>query len=64
MAPAGQLIEAPIRAEEPPEDEVVVIRGGPIAAVEIVEHAQRQEAVFTYRGEPMAAVSVDLTMEG
>jgi hypothetical protein len=43
---------------------VVVIRGGPITVAKIVEHVARQQAVFTYRGEPMAAISVDLTIEG
>jgi len=60
----GQPIEPLIRAEEPPEDAVVVIRGGPIAVAKIVEHARRQQAVFTFRGEPMIAVSVDLTIRG
>jgi len=64
MATFGQPIEPLIRAEEPPDDAVVVIRGGPIAVDKIVEHARRQQAVFTYRGEPMVAVSVDLTIEG
>jgi hypothetical protein len=60
----GQPIEPLIRAEEPPSDAVVVIRGGPITVAKIVEHAARQQAVFTYRGEPMVAISVDLTIEG
>jgi hypothetical protein len=30
----------------------------------IVEHAARQEAVYSYRGEPMVAISVDLTIPG
>lgn len=62
--PSGQPIEPLVRDEEPPDDAVVVIRGGPIAAAKIVEHALRQEAVFTYRGEPMIAISVDLTING
>jgi hypothetical protein len=59
-----QPIEPLIRDEDFPEDTVVVIRGGPIAAAKIVDHARRQEAVFTYRGEPMAAISVDLALDG
>ncbi len=64
MAPAGQPIVPLIRVEEPPQDAVVVIRGGPIAAAKLVEQPRRQQAVFTDRGEPMVAVSVDLTIEG
>jgi hypothetical protein len=64
VPPTGQPIEPLIRADEPPADAVVVIRGGPIAVAKIVEHAHRQQAVFTYRGEPMIAISVDLTIEG
>jgi len=41
-----------------------VVRGGPIAAQKVAEHAQRQEALFTFRGQPMVAISVDLTVEG
>lgn len=64
MPGSGQPIEPLIRTEEAPADAVVVIRGGPIAAAKIVEHALRQQAVFTYRGEPMIAISVDLTIRG
>lgn len=64
VAKPGQPIEPLIRVEEPPDDAVVVIRGGPINVAKIVEHAVRQQVVFTYRGEPMAAISVDLVIEG
>ena len=64
MAEGRRPIEPLIRAEEPPTDAVVVIRGGPITAAKIVEHAARQEAVYSYRGEPMVAISVDLTIPG
>ena len=60
----GQPIEPLIRVEALPQEAVVVIRGGPITIAKIVEHALRQQAVFTYRGEPMVAISVDLTIEG
>jgi hypothetical protein len=60
----GQPIEPLIRVETPPQEAVVVIRGGPITVAKIVEHALRQQSVFTYRGEPMVAISVDLTIEG
>lgn len=61
---SGQPIEPLIRSEDPPDEIVVVIRGGPIAVEKIVEHARRQQAVYTYGGRPMIAVSVDLTIEG
>jgi hypothetical protein len=54
----------PIRSERTPDDAVVVVRGGPIAADKIVEHARRQEALFTFRERPMMAISVDLTVAG
>lgn len=57
-------IEPLIRRELPPDDSVVVVRGGPLTAGKIVEHAARQQAVFTYRGAPMIAISVDLSIEG
>ncbi|MGH9272913.1 MAG: hypothetical protein ACRDZ2_16760 [Ilumatobacteraceae bacterium] len=57
-------IEPLIRREPPPDDPVVVVRGGPLTAQKIVEHAARQQAVFTYRGVPMIAISVDLSIEG
>lgn len=61
---SGQPIEPLVRAEDAPDDTVVVIRGGPIATAKIIEHARRQQAVFTYRGDPMIAISVDLTIAG
>jgi hypothetical protein len=57
-------IEPLIRSEPMPEDAVVVVRGGPIATEKIVEHARRQEALFTFRGRPMVAISVELTVGG
>jgi hypothetical protein len=61
---AGLPIEPLIRVERAPDETVVVIRAGPMTADKIVEHAQRQQAVFTYGGEPMIAISVDLTVDG
>jgi hypothetical protein len=54
-------VESLVRSEAPPDAAVVVVRGGPIAAQKVAEHAQRQEALFTFRGQPMVAISVDLT---
>lgn len=60
----SQPIEPLVRDERPPGDDVIVVRGGPLTAQKFVEHALRQQAVFTYRDEPMVAISVDLTIEG
>jgi hypothetical protein len=57
-------IEPLVRSEALPDAAVVVVRGGPIAAQKVAEHAQRQQALFTFRGLPMVAISVDLTVGG
>jgi len=57
-------VEPLVRSEAPPDAAVVVVRGGPIAAQKVAEHTHRQEALFTFRGQPMVAISVDLTVEG
>ena len=57
-------IEPFVRDEYPPDNAVVVIRGGPIAAEKIVEHASRQAREYTYKGEPMFSVSVSLAVNG
>ena len=64
MIANGEPIEGYLRAEEPPDDAVVVVRGGPIAADKIVEHASRQAREFTFRGSPMYSISVSLTVDG
>ena len=35
--PTGEPIEVYLRVEEPPDDAVVVVRGGPVAVEKIVE---------------------------
>jgi hypothetical protein len=60
----GDPIESYLRSEEPPDDAFVVVRGGPIAAEKIVEHARRQAREYTYRNAPMYSVSVSLTVGG
>lgn len=64
MTDERRPIESLIREEATPDDAVVVIRGGPIAAEKIGEHARRQQALFTYEGEPMVAISVYLAVTG
>ena len=58
----GEPIEGYLRDEEPPDDAVVVVRGGPIAPAKVVEHAQRQAREYTYRNVPMYSISVSLTV--
>jgi hypothetical protein len=64
MSDDRRPIEPLIRAESAPDDAVVVMRGAPIAAEKIVEHAVRQQALFTYLGQPMMAISVYLAVSG
>ena len=59
-----ESIEPHMRIEVPPDDAVVVVRGGPIAAHKVVEHALRQAREYTYRGSPMFSISVSLTVDG
>jgi len=41
--PGGLIpIEEHLRADDPPSDAVLLIRGGPLAAEKLVEHALRQ----------------------
>ncbi|MEO6157077.1 MAG: hypothetical protein ABIQ39_05550 [Ilumatobacteraceae bacterium] len=60
----GEPIEPYLRSEMPPDDAVVVVRGGPVAPEKIVEHAQRQAREYTYRDLPMYSISVSLTVPG
>jgi hypothetical protein len=60
----GEPIEPYVRSESPPDDAIVVVRGGPIAAEKIVEHALRQAREYSYEGRPMYSVSVSLTVDG
>jgi hypothetical protein len=57
-------IEAHLRSDAVADDTVLLIRGGPLTAEKLVEHAQRQMREFSYRGSPMASVSVDGTVAG
>jgi hypothetical protein len=60
----GEPIEGYLRSEVPPDDAVVVVRGGPIAVDKIEEHALRQAREYTYRNAPMHSISVSLTVDG
>jgi hypothetical protein len=60
----GEPVEPHVRSEVPPDDVIVIVRGGPIAAEKIVEHALRQAREYSYEGRPMYSVSVSLTVDG
>jgi hypothetical protein len=62
--PARRPIEPHVRGEEPPDDAVLVLRGGPLTAAKLLEHALREQRRFSYRGLPMPSVSVDATVGG
>ena len=62
--PDLEPIEQYLRPEVPPDDVIVVVRGGPIAAEKIVEHAAREARDRSYNGAPMHSVSVSLTVGG
>lgn len=57
-------IEPHLRAEDPPDDSVFVLRGGPLTVEKLLEHAIREQRRFSYRGLPMPSVSVDATVGG
>jgi hypothetical protein len=63
---AGELppIEPHIRQEDPPADGVLVIRGGPLTIEKLLDHAVRQQRDYSFRGQPMASVSVAATVDG
>lgn len=62
--PSLEPIEAEIRSERPPDESLLVIRAGPLTPEKLLEHALRQSRDYSYRGEPMASVSVSVTIEG
>lgn len=54
-----EAIERYVRDEELPASAVLVVRGGPITTEKLVRAAKREQAVYTWRGRPLACVSVD-----
>ncbi len=66
MTDAGALvpIEPHVRDEDPLDDTVVVIRAGPLTVEKLVEHATRQQGRYSFRGRPMASISVDVASSG
>jgi hypothetical protein len=60
-APADR---APLRDVPSFDDALVMVRGGPMTVEELVEHAQREQHRYGYRGVPMPSISVDATVDG
>jgi hypothetical protein len=57
---AGERIEQRprLRDEHPPDDSVVVVRGGPDTAGKIAKHAARTARAWTLDGDPLVGISV------
>lgn len=55
-------IEPHVRVEVPPDDALVVVRGGPVAPEKIMEHANRQAREYSIRGMPMYSISVSVAV--
>ena len=49
---------------EMPSEAEIVVRGSPITAEKLWTHAIRQAREYSYRGEHMASVSVDIVLPG
>ena len=56
--PRLEPIDPHVRDEDPPDDGVLVVRAGPLAAVKFLEHALRQQRDYSYRGKATASISV------
>jgi hypothetical protein len=56
---ALEPIEPYIRDERPPDSATLVVRGGPITADKLRQTANREQAVYTWRGLPLACVSAE-----
>ena len=52
-------IEPYIRDEELPASSVLVVRGGPVTVEKLLQSAQRERAVYTWRARPLACVSAE-----
>jgi hypothetical protein len=61
---ALEPIEPHIRSGPGPNDEALIVRGGPLRIEKLVEHARRQERRYSYGGQAMASVSVDVVLPG
>lgn len=57
-------IESHLRPDDDPSDWILVIRGRPLTVEGLVIAAGRTLAEFSWRGEPCAAVSAEITGPG
>jgi hypothetical protein len=57
-------IESHLRSYAVADETVLLLRGGPLTVDKLLEHARRQMREFSFRGSPMASVSVDGTVAG
>ncbi|MFV0317253.1 MAG: hypothetical protein ACK5O2_09885 [Microthrixaceae bacterium] len=57
-------IEDHLRADDDPSEWVLVIRGRPLGVDSLLTAAARTLAEFSWRGEPLAAVSAEVTGPG
>jgi hypothetical protein len=59
-----QPIEPHLRGAPSLDDPVVIVRGGPMTVEKLVEHAQREQHRYSYRGVPMPSISVGAAVDG
>jgi hypothetical protein len=52
-------IEPFLRTEDLPPSSVLVVRGGPLTPEKLLQSARREQAVYTWRGSPLACVSTE-----
>jgi hypothetical protein len=66
MTDPGDLasIEPHLREEKLQDDATLIVRAGPLTAGKFLEHALRQQRDYSYRGSPMASISVAATVQG
>jgi hypothetical protein len=57
-------IEPHLREEGLVDNDTLVVRAGPLIAQKLLEHALRQQRDYSYRGSPMASISVAATVSG
>ncbi len=56
--PEREELRTALRAEIPPIDAVVVVRGGPASLARLADHARRTHDAFVLDGRPVHGVSV------
>ena len=56
--PPKRELRTHVRAEQPREDDVVMIRGGPDTAAKLAGHATRMHAIYVLDTHPIFGISV------